>query len=415
MNREECSIVVKKGRAQPLWQKHPWIYAGAIEKVNGAPQPGSLVAVYDHELRLIGRGFYNPRSQITVRMFTYKDEPLDRLLPFDRSETAIEKLIASRLQQAAALRQRLHLPSAETDAFRLVHSEGDRLPGLTIDLYADTAVVQFTILGMKLREEAVFAGLLALPKPFRPQTLIEVAVPRFAQLEGFSSMSRVVSGSLSKAGHEGESIICKEGGLRFQAEPLQSQKTGMFLDQRENRIQLGKYCAGMRFLDMYSYTGGFALQALRQGAASAVCVDSSAKALQKVELHAKLNGLIAPQTVEMDAFRYLETVTPYSFDVVVVDPPKFASAQKDMATALKGYRRLNALAMNAVVPGGLLASCSCSQLVDTESFERMLAAAAVDAGRNVSILESRSQAPDHPVPPSFPEGSYLKFVLLSVA
>ncbi len=410
MLKSEATVILKKGRAQPVWQKHPWIYAGAIAKTEGALEPGSLVSVYDHDFRLIGRGFYNPKSQIAVRMATYKEEPLDPAHPEDRSERAIAVMIARRIKQAAHVRRQLQLPSEDTNAFRLIHSEGDRLPGITVDLYAEMAVVQFTTLSMKKREQTVYEALKSLPEPIRPRSIVEVSVPRFAQLEGFTAITRLVDSSSPSL----TSVICKEAGLLFEVEPLSAQKTGMFLDQRENRLSLGKISKGLRFLDVYSYMGGFALQALRQGASSATCVDSSERALQKVEFHAKQNHLPLPEIVEQDAFRFLETVAPYNFDIVVVDPPKFASAQKDVAAALKGYRRLNALAMNAVAKGGLLASCSCSQLIDMQSFERMLAAASVDAGRHVSMLEFRFQGPDHPVPPGFPEGNYLKFVLMSV-
>jgi 23S rRNA (cytosine1962-C5)-methyltransferase len=186
------------------------------------------------------------------------------------------------------------------------------------------------------------------------------------------------------------------------------------LDQRDNRWRLARYCRGADLLDVYCYVGGFSLAALRQGARSATSVDSSARALERAREHAQLNQLGPFHTVEEDAFRYLEAATPYSFDVVVVDPPKFARSQRDLPAALKGYQRLNALALNAVRRGGLFATCSCSQLVDEENFERMVASAAHDAGRRVTVVATSSQGPDHPVPPAFPEGRYLKFLLLGV-
>jgi len=197
-------------------------------------------------------------------------------------------------------------------------------------------------------------------------------------------------------------------------EPLHGQKTGMFLDQRENRRRVGELSRGARVLDVYAYAGGFALSALKGGAASAVCVDASARALERIRAHAERNGLGPLEAHEADAFRFLEQQTPRSFDLVVLDPPKFARAKKDLEPALKGYERLNALALNACAPDALLATCSCSQNVDGETFERVIAGAAQQAGRRVQVLEVASQGADHPLPPAFPEGRYLKFVLCRV-
>ncbi len=410
---KRARVILKRGKANPLWRGHPWVYSGAVERTEGACEPGDLVDVADIDERLIGRGFINPRSQIIVRLLTHKEEPLDPAHLEDLGPSAIAQLVARRLVEAAALRRRLGLPLEQTDAFRLVNSEGDALPGLVVDLYGRTAAVQFTALGMKRNEVAVYDGLFALPEDVRPHAIVEVAAGGFAQLEGFVSSTRLVRGPNNDGGAL-QPVACREDGLFLQVDPIHGQKTGMFLDQRDNRSRLGRYARGARFLDVYSYAGGFALQALRHGARQATCVDSSARALERARVNAEQNGLAQLETVEADAFRYLEGLSPRSYDVVVIDPPKFARAAKDLAQAMKGYRRLNALALNAVAAGGLLATCSCSQLVDSESFERMVSAAAQDAGRRVTVLESSSQGADHPVPPAFPEGRYLKFLLLGV-
>jgi 23S rRNA (cytosine1962-C5)-methyltransferase len=401
-------IILKRGRASPLWHGHPWVYSGAVERTEGQPEPGDLVEVCDAEGRLIGRGLINPRSQIVVRLLTRKEEPLDPERPEAVDAAALAVLIRRRIDDAVRLRRRLGLPSAETDAFRLVNSEGDGLPGLIVDRYGGAAAIQFTTLGLKRNEAAVFEALAALPEP--PDTLVEVAAAGVARVEGFPAVTRVVRGQLP----EGGAVTCREAGVRLRVDPTSGQKTGMFLDQRENRVLLGRLAAGASVLDVYSYAGGFALQALRHGARAVTCVDSSARALERARTHAELNGLPGLTTVEADAFRVLEGVTPYAHDIVVVDPPKFARAQKDLPAALKGYRRLNALALSAAAPGGLLATSSCSQLVSAEDFERVVAGAAQDAGRRVTVLLSASQGPDHPVPPAFPEGRYLKFLLLGV-
>ncbi len=389
-----AKLYVKKGRANPLWHGHPWLYSGAIEREEGSYQPGDAVDVVDHQGRLIGRGFANPRSQIRVRLVTLRDEAVDAAL------------IARRIEEAKGLRLRLGLPSSETDAYRLVNSEGDALPGLVVDVYGDVCAVQFTALGMKLMEMAVYDALQAA---LSPRAIVEVAAGGFAQLEGFGSATRVVRGE-----PELGAVRCRENGIILEVEPLGGQKTGMFIDQRENRRRVMGLARGARMLDLYTYAGGFALAALKGGAVSATCVDSSARALQRAKQHAELNALGPLETHEADAFRYLETAAPRSFDLVIVDPPKFARARKDLDAALKGYQRLNALAINACESGALMATCSCSQLVDAEMFERVIAGAAKDSGRRVQLLDTASQGPDHPVPPAFPEGRYLKFVLCRV-
>jgi 23S rRNA (cytosine1962-C5)-methyltransferase len=408
-----AKVVLKRGRANPLWHGHPWVFSGAIHKLPAGLTPGDVVSVYDAEERLIGHGFANPRSQIAVRMLTLGElhsgaQPgvAEHTLP---PAELVTSLINRRIHEASLLRRSIGLPRSDTSAYRLCNSEGDGLPGLSIDLFGDVAAVQFSALGMKLCEDAVYAALRSLPKP--PTCILESAAGSFAQIEGFTSQNRVVFGdeSLLAGG-----TLCLENGLRLRIDVRDGQKTGAFLDQRDNRQLLGRYCAGAKVLDVYSYAGGFALQALRQGAVEATCVDISPRALKLCQENAQLNSLGPLQTVESDAFRFLEGATPLSYDVVVVDPPKFARAQKDLPAALKGYQRLNALAMGAVRRGGLLATSSCSQLVDEQAFLRMLASAATDAGRRVTVLYRGSQGLDHPVPPSFEEGRYLKFVLLGV-
>jgi 23S rRNA (cytosine1962-C5)-methyltransferase len=388
----KARVVLHKGRARPLWFGHPWVYANAVDRVEGDAAPGDAVTLVDHDGRLIGRGFYNPRSQIPVRVCTRADEALD------------DAFLRGRLARARGLRARLGLPSERTTIYRLVNSEGDDLPGLVVDVYGDAAVVQITTLGMSERRAAIFDALEA---ELGSATIYEVSSAAYADLEGFTAGSRVARGASRPT------VSGLEDGIRLEIEPLGGQKTGMFIDQRETRMRVGALAKGARVLDCYAYAGGFGLQAARGGAASVTAVDSSARAVARVEAHAAANG-VAIEAVEADVFRYLETATPRSFDLVVIDPPKFARARKDLDAALKGYQRLNALAMNACADGGLLATCSCSQLVDAEAFERVIAAAARDAGRRVQVLEVASQGPDHPVVPAFPEGRYLKFVLCRV-
>src|SRR6185295_17924750 len=272
-----ATAILKRGRANPIWQGHPWVFSGAIDRVEGDAAPGDVVAVADLEGRPIGRGFYNPRSQIRVRMMTLKDEPVDA------------QLVAARVREAVALRSRLGLPSEATTAYRLVNSEGDALPGLIVDVYGDVCSVQFTALGMKRMEGAVLEALAAA---LAPRAIVEVGGGGFQQLEGFAASTRVVRGD------EVTVVTCRENGIALEVEPLHGQKTGMFLDQRENRARIAGLASGARMLDLYTYAGGFALAALRGGAVSATCVDSSARALERVRAHAALNGLLAIETVE---------------------------------------------------------------------------------------------------------------------
>jgi 23S rRNA (cytosine1962-C5)-methyltransferase len=386
-------VVLRQGRARPLWFGHPWVYANAIGRIDGDAEPGDVVSLCDHDGRLIGRGFFNPRSQIPVRLLTRRDESVD------------VEFFKARFAAARALRARLGLPSERTTAYRLVNSEGDDLPGLVVDMYGDAAVVQITTLGLALRRAMLFDALEA---EISPRTVFEVAAPSYAELEGFSATSRVARGQPRTQ------IACLEDGILLEIDPLSGQKTGMFIDQRENRIRVGALAQGARVLDCYAYAGGFGLQAARGGARSVTAVDSSARAVARIAAHAAANRL-SVDGVEADVFRFLETATPAGYDLIVVDPPKFARARKDLDAARKGYERLNALALAALAPGGLLVTCSCSQNVDRVEFERIVAAGAKQAGRSVRIVETRGAAPDHPLPAGFSEGQYLKVIFAYVA
>ena len=350
------------------------------------------MSLCDHDGRLIGRGFYNPRSQIPVRLVTRRDEPVDAAF------------FRGRVAAALALRARLGLPSARTTAYRVVNSEGDDLPGLVVDAYGDAAVVQLTTLGMALRRAAVFDAIEA---ELGAKTVFETAAASYAELEGFQAVSRVARGT-SRA-----TVACLEDGLRLEVEPLSGQKTGMFVDQRENRIRVGQLARGARVLDCYAYAGGFSLQAARGGATTVTAVDSSARAITRIEAHAAAND-VKVGAVEADVFRFLETATPRAYDLVIIDPPKFARARKDLDAARKGYERLNALALGTVAPGGFLVTCSCSQNVDLVEFERILAAGAKLAARQVRIIEQHGAGPDHPLPAGFAEGQYLKVIFAYV-
>ena len=385
-------VYLRQGRSRPLWFGHPWVYENAIDRVEGDAGPGDVVSLLDHDARFIGRGFYNPRSQIPVRLATRADAPVGA------------DFFRARVAAAKALRRRLDLPSKATTIYRLINSEGDDLPGLVVDVYDDAAVAQITTLAIAQRKAEIFDALEA---ELGVRTIFESSSAGYAELEGFTAASRVARGQSRPT------VGGLEDGIRLEIEPLAGQKTGMFIDQRETRIRVGALARGARVLDCYAYAGGFGLQAARGGAAAVVAVDSSARAIARIESHATANG-VRIDAVEADAFRFLETATPRSFDLLVIDPPKFASARKDLEAARKGYERLNALALGAAAPGAVLVTCSCSQNVDAETFERIVAAAAKQAGRRVRVFERRGPASDHPLPPGFSEGQYLKVLLLYV-
>lgn len=388
------TVKIKRGRAKPLWFGHPWLYSQAVDKVDGAVEPGDVVDVVDDEGRFIGRGFYNPESQIRVRIVTREAVPVDAAF------------LRRRLEAARALRARLGLPSATTTAYRLVNAEGDGLPGLNVDVYGDVVTVQITALGMKRLEAEVIDALHAM---LSPRAIYAVAAGGVSSREGFTTAPGLVRGEDVKEAR------FLEHGIAMGIDPEHGQKTGAFLDQRDNHRRVGALCAGADVLDCYTYLGGFALHALAHGAKRATAVDMSPRALERARIHAEWAGVTDRLTlVEADVFRWLESAPARSFDVLIVDPPKFAPSKSALDAALKGYRKLNAMAMTCAREGAILATASCSQAVDVETFERALAAAAVDARRRISVLETLHQPADHPVPPGFTEGRYLKMLIVRV-
>jgi 23S rRNA (cytosine1962-C5)-methyltransferase len=390
-------VVLRQGRARPLWFGHPWVYSNAVLRVEGTLEAGAIVPVYDHDDHFIARGMWNPNSQIPIRV-------LDR----EQSKAPLDAAyFETRVKAAMALRASIGLPSAQTTAYRLVNSEGDGLPGLVVDVFGKGVAVQITTLGLWQCRDAIFDALSALLKP---ETIFQVGAGTYGDVEGFASQGEPVRGK------GGNSFVCREDGIELVVEPLSGQKTGMFLDQRMARMRVGQLAKGKRVLDLYAYAGGFSLQAARGGATKVTAVDSSARAVARIAQHATENRLSDKITaVESDVFRYLEAATPGSVDLVIVDPPKFASARKDLEAARKGYERLNALALKTCAPGGLMLTCSCSQNVSEDDLERIVAAAGKQAGRTVTLLERSGAGPDHPVPPGFAEGRYLKVLLVHVA
>jgi 23S rRNA (cytosine1962-C5)-methyltransferase len=382
------TVVLKRGRAKPLWHGHPWVLSEAIARTDGEPADGEVVAVADHEGRVIGRGLYSGRSQLRVRLLAGPDEEVD------------SQLFRARLGEALALRREvLGLPRPGTDGFRWVHGEGDRLPGLVVDAFGDCLVVQFLSAGMKGRENEILDLLEALA---RPRAIAEVVSPEVQRLEGITARTRVARGSPP----EGPWII-HEDGLEFACDPLGGQKTGFYFDQRENRQAVARLARGRRVLDGYSYTGAFACHAARAGAARVVAVEASERACGLARENARRNRLEV-EVVNEDLALYLRESARADerFDLVILDPPKFAPRAETTGDALRAYRAVNAAAL-LLLEDGILASASCSQRVGEAELGRALTEAAKEVGRSLQVLEVRSQAPDHPWPAAAPESRYL--------
>lgn len=394
-----AEVYVKKGKARPFWFRHPWVFSGAVDRVSGEVRDGDVVDVVDVDRSFIGRGLYNARSQIRVRVLSH-----------DPDECIDPAFFRGRLERAAALREdTLDLAGRGTDGYRLVHGEGDGLSGVVIDRYRDHFVIQFSALGIKQRQDLF---LDFLKERFQPASIYENTSFPYREAEGIGEESGVRYGDENI----GE-IPFSENGFELVANLSQGQKTGYYFDQRENRRLIETFAKGRTVLDAFCYTGGFGLHAARGGASKVVCVDSSATAIAAAEQNAERNGLRDRiEFIEADADKYLREAAQRGehFDIVLVDPPKYAVAKKDLSNALHRYRELNTDALRVVKSGGLLATSSCSYHVSEPDFEGLVNEAAKHADRFVQTLLRAGQGADHPVSSACLEGRYLKFTLARV-
>ena len=392
-------IKLRPGHVQPIWAGHPWVFAQAIDRIEGGAAPGDEIDVVDARGQFLGRGFYSPKSAIVVRILSrIEGEELDGTF------------LGKRIEAAAKWRKELFaLPDARTNGYRLLHSEGDGLGGLIADVYGDVVSVQLLTMGMKRREQEIFAEVARVTGA---RTVIEIGNESVEKLEGFKSATSVVRGP------EISSFHFQENGFDFDIPVEIAQKTGYFFDQRDNRAMIEKLSAGKTVLDAFSYVGAFALAAARGGATRVVALDSSAPAITagaSIALHAKLNDKI--EFTRDDAKTALPQMAAKheEFDIVIVDPPKLVPTARHLDAGRKAYRRLNATAAKLVKKGGLLVSCSCSGAMRQGDFLRTIGSAARESGRDVTLLHLGSQGADHPVPASFPEGRYLKCAILRVS
>ena len=391
-NHLRAKVVLKRGREKPVLNHHPWIFSGAIKNVEGQCADGDIVTVVDSRSGFLAQGYLNRRSQITVRLLSWIEEEI-----IDRS------FFRHRLEQAIAVRRPLQ-EDQTTNAYRLINAESDFLPGLVVDRYNEYLVIQCLTLGIERwkREIVSLLGELLPSRGIYERSDVEVR-----EKEGLS----LATGLL--AGQERPALVhIVENGHRFIVDIKQGQKTGFYLDQRENRQKLARYCCGKTVLNCFAYTGAFAVYAAGAGAKKVVNVESSAEALKLAQRNMALNVFDGrdDEYVEGDVFQVLRQYRAEgrSFDLIVLDPPKFAYSQSQVQAACRGYKDINLLAMQMLRPGDILFTFSCSGLISPELFQKVVFGASVDAGRNVQIIEKLTQGFDHPILLSFPESEYLK-------
>ncbi len=387
-------VILKPGKEQSLQRFHPWIFSGAIKSVSSMPDEGQLVEVWSSEAKFLAVGHFASGS-ISVRVLSF--QPL----------TVDDNFWHTRIFDALELRKRLGLyPNDSTNIFRLIHGEGDGLPGLIVDIYGSTAVMQCHSVGMYLSRNAIAAAIAEA----MPDTITSVYDKSSGTLP-YRERFKPVDGYILGNDKPKESYL--EYGNRYSISWVEGQKTGFFIDQRENRFLLQRYAKDMRVLNTFGYTGGFSVSALRGGASEVVTVDSSATAIALANANVELNfGADAPHTgIIMDTFEYLRTCNR-SFDIIVLDPPAFAKHNEALRNALQAYKRLNLAAIRRLKPGGLLFTFSCSQVVSKTDFRNAVFSACAISGRQASILHQLSQPADHPVNIYHPEGEYLKGLVI---
>lgn len=386
-----ATVILQEGREKSLKRHHPWVFDGAVANVKGRCRSGDTVDVVAADGSWLGRGAYSPSSQIRVRIWT-----------FNQQEVIDNAFFLRRIEQAWQLRQRL-MQQANTNACRLIAAESDGLPGVTIDLYNNLAVLQLLSAGAdKHRSKIVWALQKLLPDV----AIMERSDVDVRTKEGLEPLIQPLHGDIP------EEVEIVEHGVKILVNPHTGHKTGFYLDQRENRLAASRYAEQASVLNCFSYTGTFACYALNGGASHVTNVDVSQPALDMASRHIELNGFPPEQCsqVKGDVFEVLRNYhsQQQQFDMVILDPPKFVDSKASLKRACRGYKDINMYGIHAVKPGGILLTFSCSGLMEQSLFQKIVADAALDAGRRVQILEHLSQAPDHPVGLNYPEGYYLK-------
>jgi 23S rRNA (cytosine1962-C5)-methyltransferase len=391
-------VILKKGKEKAVLHKHPWVFSGALERVNGKPENGEIVRLVDAKGAFMAYGFYNNQSRVALR-----------LLEWEEAADVNEQWFRDKVTTAVQSRFNL-LEDGSTNTCRLIFSESDYLPGLIVDKYADYLSVQVLTSGI---EKMMPVIIDQLNKLIKPAGIFDKSDAASRLHEGLGTQNMVLAGR-----HPPERLEVKENNIHYNINIAEGQKSGFYCDQRENRKITASYVKGKKVLDCFCYTGGFTLNALKNGAASVTCVDSSALAIETLEENIQLNnfGGANVSTFTSDVNKQLRKFKEDGelFDVIVLDPPKYAPSRSSLDKATRAYKDLNRLAMLLLNKGGLLATYSCSGAMDMETFKQVLAWAALDAGKQVQLIYQYCQPEDHPIRTSFPEGEYLKGLLCRV-
>ncbi|MGE0078851.1 MAG: class I SAM-dependent rRNA methyltransferase [Bacteroidales bacterium] len=389
-------IILKPGKEQSLLRFHPWVFSGAIKKIEGSPAEGEIVEVFGSDSSFLGVGHFHSGS-ISVRILSFKQVAIN------------DDFWKSKLQDALNHRKSLRLyPNTETNTFRLVHGEGDSLPGLIVDIYGNTAVMQCHSIGMYLARHTIAQQIIDIFEGYITG-VYDKSSGTLPLREKYNPTDEFIAGNGDLSG------IFLEYGNKFEVSWNEGQKTGFFIDQRENRRLVQEYSKGLKVLNTFGYTGGFSVFAMRGGASEVITVDSSEKAiaLSVQNIAANFGNTPNHKAIAVDAFEYLRT-TNEKFDLIILDPPAFAKHQDALRNALQAYKRLNLAAIRKLNPGGILFTFSCSQVVNKVDFRNAVFSACAISGREVSILHQLTQPADHPINIYHPEGEYLKGLVLRV-
>lgn len=389
------SIILKKGKERRLYSGHSWVYAGEIDKITSNPKDGDAVDIRDFKERFFGRGLLNTKSQITVRRFTTQKEEIDKAFFARRIEAALEY-------------RRENTSVADTEAFRLISSESDQLPGLIIDQYGDHFVLQALTLGIDQRKKQIVDILREM---FEPKAILERSDVPSRKLEGLEEAKGVLFG-------ESHGIVRLQfAHFSIEVNLLEDQKTGFFLDQRDNYAEVAGHCAGKRVLDCFTYHGGFALAAAVADAQRIEAIEISEQAVARARKNTELNGKTGK--IEFVCANVFDVLKKYDsekrqYDVIVLDPPSFTRTKQNVGDALRGYKEINLRALKMLPPGGILATFTCSHHIGADLFKSVVLDAAADAKKTLRLVKVLTQSPDHPILPAIPETEYLRGLLLQV-
>lgn len=389
---ELAAVYLQAKKSKPIVSGHPWVFPKAIARHKGALKTGELVSVHSDGGELIGWGVYNEHSLYRVRVLAYADEKF--------AEPTLEEVVTIRIQNAINLRQSIGLPNLETTAYRLFNSEGDGLSGLSIDVFGEIAVVSSSAYWVEAHRKIIEPTLQRL---LSPSEIIWISQSKTLQQDGWNTSSSSASTSIAQV---------KEAGIKYEIDFSKTQKTGLYCDQRENHERIAALAKNKRVLDLYCFTGGFALHAAKAGAKDVLGIDSSAAAVRQATQNAELNSLTNVKFVEADARESLALAADY--DIVILDPPKLVPSRKHLDRAVQHYRFLHKEIFNHLKPSSLLLTCNCSSALPLDHFLHIIGESAKSSHRHIRILGTYGAAADHPMLPAFPEGNYLQAVLIII-